>query len=56
MDLSNLTEEQIKRASECESSEELMALVEAEDIDLTDEQLEAVAGGSSWWQEINDED
>ena len=46
MDLSNLTEEQLKRARECKSPEELIALAQAEDIDLSEEQLEAVSGGA----------
>ena len=44
-DFTDLTEEQKARALACKSSEELIALAEAEGIELTDEQLAAVAGG-----------
>ena len=43
--LEGLTEEQIARAKQCKTSEELLALAAEEEIELTDEQLKAVAGG-----------
>lgn len=43
--LKGLTEEQISRARNCKSNEELLALAKQEGIVLTDEQLEAVSGG-----------
>ena len=46
MDLNDLTEEQMKRVRECKTPEELIELAQAEDIDLSDEQLEAVSGGA----------
>ena len=46
MDLKDLTEEQMKRARECKTPEELIELAQAEDIELSDEQLDAVSGGA----------
>ena len=43
--LKGLTEEQIEKVKACKNTEELLALVKAEGIQLTDEQLEAVSGG-----------
>ena len=51
MDFENLTEEQKAKARECKSAEELLELAQAEDIELSDEQLEAVAGGSTGWED-----
>ena len=45
MDLNELTEEQKAKALACESPEELLALAREEGMELTDEQLEGVAGG-----------
>ena len=53
MDLSNLTEEQKARARACKTPEEILALAREEDYDLSDEQLEAVAGGA-WASSCND--
>ena len=53
MKFENLTEEQKAKARECNTPEELMKLAAEEDLDLTDEQLEAVAGGNAW-EEMND--
>lgn len=39
------TDEQKVKARACSSAEELMALAEAEGVELSDEQLEGVAGG-----------
>ena len=44
--LKGLTEEQIKKVEACKSSEEIIALAKAEGVQLSDEQLEAVSGGS----------
>ena len=43
--LKGLSEEQIAKAKECKSQEELLNLAKEEGIELTDDQLEAVAGG-----------
>lgn len=48
----SLTDEQKKKAMACESSEELVSLAKAEGIELTDAQLESVAGGS--WSSCSD--
>ena len=41
----NLTEEQKVKLRECKTKEEFVALLEEEDIDLSDDMLEAIAGG-----------
>ena len=33
----------------CKTADELVALVKAEGVDLSDEQLKAVAGGDEYW-------
>ena len=43
--LAGLTEAQIERASKCKSVEELLAAAREEDIELSEEQLEAINGG-----------
>ena len=43
--LKSLTEEQIAKVRACKTQEELLALAKQEDIELTEEQLEAVSGG-----------
>lgn len=53
MDFNGLTEEQKAKARACESAEELVALAEAEGIELSDDQLNAIAGGS-WYSACND--
>ena len=44
--LKDLTEEQIAKVKACKSNEEILAVAKEEGIELTDEQLEAVSGGS----------
>ena len=44
--LKGLTEEQIKKVEACKNSEEILALAKTEGVQLSDEQLEAVSGGS----------
>ena len=43
--LKGLSEEQIAKVKACKSQEEILALAKEEDIELTDQQLEAVSGG-----------
>ena len=43
--LKGLTDEQIAKAKECKSQEELLKLAKAEGVELTSEQIEAVNGG-----------
>ena len=44
--LKGLSPEQIEKVKACKTSEEILALAAEEDIELTDEQLEAVSGGA----------
>lgn len=41
----DMTAEQIEHAKKCETLEERKAFIEAESIELTDQQLEGIAGG-----------
>lgn len=43
--LKGLSEEQIAKVKECKNQEEIIALAKDEGVELTNEQLEAVAGG-----------
>ena len=45
MNLDNITAEQRWKAAACKNGEELLALAKEEGVDLTDEQLDAIAGG-----------
>ena len=45
--LKGLTEEQIEKVKACKNHEELLALAEKENIDLTEEQLDAINGGGA---------
>ena len=44
----NLSDEVKGKLKDCKSSENLMKLAQSEGIELSEEQLEAVAGGISW--------
>ena len=46
--LKGLSKEQIAKIKECKNQEEMLALAKEEGIELTDEQLEAVNGGSCY--------
>lgn len=48
MDLSNISPELMEQARACKSAEELLALAKSEGIELSDEQLDGIAGGFSW--------
>ena len=48
MDLSRFTDEQKAKIKACKTPEELMALADAEDFELSPDELEAVSGGGSW--------
>lgn len=48
MEFKDLTEEQRAKARKCSSVDELLELADKEGIELTDEQLDGVAGGNSW--------
>ena len=46
MDFEDLTPEQQEKAKACKSADELVELAKAEGFELTDEELEAISGGS----------
>ena len=50
---SDLTPEQMEKARACKSPEELVELANSEGIELTDEQLNAIAGGA-WYNCMNE--
>lgn len=43
----DLTEEQKEKARACKTPEEILALAESEGMELSDEELESVAGGKA---------
>ena len=43
-----LSDDLKKKVTECRTSEELMNLAKTEGIELTDDQLDAISGGSAW--------
>ena len=49
MDIGNLSPELKEKAKACENPKELIELISAEGIELSDEQLEAVSGGYADW-------
>ncbi len=49
----DLTPEQMEKARACKSSDELVELAKSEGIDLTDDQLEVIAGGN-WINCLNE--
>lgn len=48
MDYNDIPDALKEKALACKTPEELLALAGEEGIELTDEQLEGVAGGQSW--------
>lgn len=46
--LNGLTEKMRSKVDACENAEDLMALAESEGVELTDEQMEMVSGGTVW--------
>ena len=48
MEFSVLSEEQRAKLKACTSSEEIIALAQEEGIELTEEQLDVIAGGGIW--------
>lgn len=48
MEFKNLTPEQQAKAKACKTPEEMIALAAAEGYELSDEELQAVSGGSAW--------
>ena len=45
MDIKDLSPEQLEKVKACDGADELIALAKSEGVELTDEQLEKVAGG-----------
>ncbi|MBQ3373936.1 MAG: hypothetical protein IJG40_12495 [Oscillospiraceae bacterium] len=52
--LNTLTDEQKRKAEAAQSSEELLAIAKESGQELTDEQLQAVAGGLCWENCLDD--
>lgn len=48
MDTSELTPEIQERLRECKTPEEMLALVKEEGYELSDDDLEGIAGGNAW--------
>ncbi len=48
MNIEDLTPEQREKVAACKTPEDVLAVAKAEGIELTDEQLQDVAGGKSW--------
>ena len=53
MEPNELTEEQKAKLKSCKDSAELMSMLSDMGIELTDEQLEAVAAGEKWYERCN---
>ena len=54
-----LTDEQKKRSRDCKTQEDFLRVVQEEGIELTDDQLEAISGGSwlsDWSDQLEDTD
>ena len=49
MEFNDLTDEQKAQVKACKTTEELIALAEAEGVELNDEQLSSIAGGDNFW-------
>ena len=50
---SELTPEQMEKARACKSADDLIELAKSEGIELNDDQLDAIAGGS-WYDCMNE--
>ena len=48
MDLANLTDAQRELLRDCATPEDILKTAQEQGIELTDDQLEAVAGGTDW--------
>lgn len=48
MDFANIPEEIKKKVLECKSAEEMADLAKDAGVNLSDEELESIAGGFSW--------
>ena len=54
--LSELSDEQKKKVEDARTMEELLALAREEGYELSPEQLDAIAGGSHWYECTNKHD
>ena len=52
MNYEDLTPEQQEKAAACKTPEDVLAFAKSEGFELTDEQLEDIAGGKSWQEYI----
>lgn len=52
INLNELTEEQREKIRACKTPEDYLALAKSEGVELTDEQLESIAGGRDWDEPI----
>lgn len=50
MEFNDLPDDIREKAALCKSGEELVALAKAEGYELTDDELEQIAGGDSWFE------
>ena len=48
MDYGDLTPEQMEKARACKSPEDILALAKEEGYELSEDELDAVSGGSDW--------
>ena len=56
MDLNELTEEQKTKLKSCKDPAELQSMLNGMGVELSDEQLEAAAGGGNNWEHIKCDD
>lgn len=49
MTFDDLTDEQKEQVKACKTADELVELAKAQGVELSDEQLDSVAGGDSFW-------
>ena len=49
MEFNDLTDEQKAKVKACKTADELIALAKSEGVELSDEQLNSIAGGDSFW-------
>ena len=48
MRIEDMTSEQIEKAKECETTEQRLAFIKEIGLELSDEQLDTIAGGAAW--------
>ncbi len=51
----SLTPEQKEKIKNLKTREDFMKFIEEQDIELTAEQLDAISGGSDYWDDFNDQ-